>query len=664
MYPKKYDVIVVGAGHAGSEAALAAARMGAKTLCCTINMDSVALMPCNPSIGGPAKAQLCREVDALGGEMGKMIDKTHIHARMLNTGKGPAVQAMRAQADKKKYQFGMKWVMENTDNLDLKQETVTEIVVNNGKAVGVKTVTGWEYRAGAVILTTGTFLRGLIHIGEFTCPAGRAGEFPSQHLSSSLKSLGLELGRLKTGTVPRVDRRTIDFSAATPQYPDNRPLNFSFITPRVVKPGQVPCYLTYTTEKTRDIILKNMHRSPLHGDHKKIKGTGPRYCPSIEDKILRFPDKKTHQVFLEPEGLNTLEVYVQGLSTSLPIDVQQAYIKTVIGMENAEIMRPGYAIEYDYVPPTQLHPWLETRKVENLFLAGQINGTSGYEEAAGQGIIAGINAVLKLDNKDPLILRRDQGYIGVLIDDLVTLGTREPYRMFSSRCEYRLTMRQDNADRRLTPIGYRVGLIDERRYRVFLRKVENVDREIDRLKKRRVKGAEAEDFSEKLKTNISPGVSFYDLLKRPEIKYEDLVRIDPDAPVITDQGPEQILEHGQYSKSITGRVLQILDEYTPLLSQSPRSLSVEEAEEVEIKVKYAGYIKRQEEQIEKFLKMEEILIPQDLDYDQLTSLRNESREKLKKIKPRSIGQAMRISGVNPSDISVILIHLKKSSVMI
>lgn len=624
IYPKSYDVIVVGGGHAGCEAALAAARMGASTLCLTINLDTIALMPCNPSIGGPAKGHLCREIDALGGDMARVTDETHIHIRMLNTGKGPAVQALRAQTDRKDYQYRFKWILENQENLEVKQELVTSILVEDNTVKGVTTSHGWEYKGGTVILTTGTFLKGLIYIGDVVYPAGRLGEFPSNELSHSLLQNGLQIGRLKTGTVPRVDRRTIDFNVTEPQFPSEEPLTFSFDSCKIVKPHQEPCYLTYTTKKTKDIIMSNLHRSPLYGDDAKIKGTGPRYCPSIETKMVRFADKETHQVFLEPEGKNTLEIYVQGLSTSLPVDVQREYIRSVRGLEKAEIMRPGYAIEYDYVFPSQLYPWLETRKIKNLFLAGQINGTSGYEEAGAQGLLAAVNAVLKLQNKDPFVLRRDQAYMGVLVDDLVTLGTNEPYRMLTSRCEYRLTLRQDNADERLTPMGYQLGLISESRYLRFEDKMNKINQEIERLKGIRVKGSETEKLSEIFKTPINAGVSLFDLLKRPEVKY-----------------------------------LKLSELFAP-----ETSLEGEEAECVEVKVKYEGYIKRQEEQIEKYKKMEEILIPEHIDYNKIKSISNEAREKLNTVRPLSIGQASRISGVTPTDVSMILIYLNKTTVSI
>ena len=704
IFPKKYDVIIVGAGHAGSEAALAAARMGAKTLCLTINLDTIALMPCNPSIGGPAKGHLCREIDALGGEMAKLTDQTHMHIRMLNTGKGPAVQALRAQTDRKDYQFGMKWIMENQDNLDIKQELVTEILTEKGAVTGVCTLHGWEYMAGAVVITTGTFLMGMIYIGDTAYPAGRMGEFPSNELSGSLAKLGLRLGRLKTGTVPRVDRRTIDYSVTTPQYPSTEPLTFSFESPKIVKPNQEPCFLTYTTKKTKEIIMSNLHRSPMYRDDAPIKGIGPRYCPSIETKLVRFADKDTHQVFLEPEGRNTLEIYVQGLSTSLPIDVQEDYIKSVTGLEKAEIMRPGYAIEYDYVPPTQLYPWLETRKVKNLFLAGQINGTSGYEEAAAQGMIAAVNAVLSIGGKEPLILTRDQAYTGVLIDDLVTLGTEEPYRMLTSRCEYRLTLRQDNADERLTPLGYELGMIGEARYQRFLHKMENINREIERLRSLRVKGHNAVEISEKFGTKVSPGVSFFDLLKRPEVTYNEMIQFCPAEKILVTEESEAVaaraksgeinVEDNHPSPEVQPSVSEIPlpvsqnagevsrprfpshtqpPTYTadsvpagtdPCVGQSPDSLTYDEIESIQTRIKYEGYITRQEEQIEKFRKLEQITIPSDIDYNKISAMKNEAREKLNQLRPVSIGQASRISGVTPSDVSMILIYLNKASVQI
>ena len=670
IYPKKYDVIIVGAGHAGSEAALAAARMGAKTLCLTINLDTIALMPCNPSIGGPAKGHLCREIDALGGEMGKLTDKTHMHIRMLNTGKGPAVQALRAQTDRKDYQYGMKWIMENQDNLDTKQELVTEILTENGAVTGVRTQHGWEYLGRAIVITTGTFLKGMIYIGDTAYPAGRMGEFPSNELSGSLQKLGLIIGRLKTGTVPRVDRRTIDYSVTTPQHPSDEPLTFSFESPKVVKPNQEPCYLTYTTKKTKDIIMSNLHRSPLYRDDAPITGIGPRYCPSIETKLVRFPDKDTHQVFLEPEGRNTLEIYVQGLSTSLPIDVQEAYIKSVTGLEKAEIMRPGYAIEYDFVFPTQLYPWLETRKVKNLFLAGQINGTSGYEEAAAQGMIAAINAVLSLDKKDPLILTRDQAYTGVLIDDLVTMGTREPYRMLTSRCEYRLTLRQDNADERLTPLGYKLGMISESRYQNFLLKMENINNEIERLKGLRVKGKNSSEISEAFKTRVAPGTSFFNLLKRPEVTYKEMIKFCPPKRKLTKDEATTTENKAKTDVGATSVCVPNVgaasgcDSPVGVVSRPRPHLTDEEAESVQIRVKYEGYITRQEEQIAKFRKLEKITIPEDIDYTKIHTLKKEAREKLADIRPISIGQASRISGVSPSDVSMILIYLNKASVQI
>ncbi len=615
---ENYDVIVVGAGHAGCESALAAARIGCRTLMLTLNIENVALMPCNPSIGGPAKGHLVREIDALGGEIGVNIDKTLINIRMLNTSKGPAVRALRAQADKKLYQHEMKRALMRQEGLDLKQGLVTDIIAHNGKVEGVRTIAGDEYRAKTVIVTTGTFLNGLIHIGEVSYPAGRQGEFPSIHLSDSLRKLGLELGRLKTGTVPRLDARTIDYSRLKEQRGDEEPLNFSFTSP-IYEREQVSCWLTYTTKETRDIILRNLHRSPLYGG--KIKGIGPRYCPSIEDKIVRFADKETHHAFLEPEGITTNEVYLQGIATSLPADVQLDMVHSIIGLENAEIMRWGYAIEYDFVFPTQLKPTLETKKISGLFLAGQVNGTSGYEEAGGQGIMAGINAALKVRRQEPLILDRSQAYIGVLIDDLVTKGTKEPYRMFTSRAEYRLLLRQDNADLRLTPIGYKIGLIPKERYRLFLEKREILEKQLDRLGKISLKPEEEVQSSLRSvgSSEIRQAVRLSELLRRPEISYELLSKITSELPSL----PRDIIE------------------------------------ELEIQIKYDGYIKRELQQVERFKKLENRGIPDDIDYDEVYGLSTEARQKLKAIRPISIGQAQRISGISPSDISVLMIYLER-----
>ncbi|BBF44603.1 tRNA uridine 5-carboxymethylaminomethyl modification enzyme GidA [Lachnospiraceae bacterium KM106-2] len=614
-----YDIVVVGAGHAGCEAALACARLSLKTLLFTVSMDSVALMPCNPNVGGSSKGHLVREIDALGGEMGKNIDKTYIQSKMLNVSKGPAVHSLRAQADKQDYSRSMRKVLENTENLTLKQGEVCEILAEDNKVTGVKMFSGAIYPCKAVVLCTGTYLNARCVYGDVSNYTGPNGLSSAKHLTDSLKSLGIEMYRFKTGTPARIDKRSIDFSKMEEQFGDENVVPFSFTnTPEDIKRDQISCWLTYTNEETHKIIRENLDRSPLYSGN--IQGTGPRYCPSIEDKVVRFADKNRHQVFIEPEGNYTNEMYIGGMSSSLPEDVQYRMYRSVPGLENAQIVRPAYAIEYDCINANQLKPSLEFKKIDGLFSGGQFNGSSGYEEAAAQGLIAGINAGMKLLGREPLVLDRSQAYIGVLIDDLVTKETHEPYRMMTSRAEYRLILRQDNADQRLTEIGHDIGLIDDERYNKLLVKERQIKEEITRLEAAKI-GAnkETQELLESLGSQaLKTGTTLAELIRRPELTYEMLAPIDPER----------------------------------------QPLNYDVIQQININIKYDGYITRQLKQVEHFKKLENKKIPDDIDYDNVHSLRIEAKQKLQHIRPSSVGQASRISGVSPADISVLLVYLE------
>lgn len=614
------DVAVVGGGHAGCEAALACARLGLQTVLFALSLDSIAMMPCNPSIGGSSKGHLVKEIDALGGEMGKVIDRTYIQTKMLNTGKGPAVYSLRAQADKMKYQLEMKHILEKTKNLKIRQGEITEIIVEDGKVTGVKTNTNAIYQCKAVVLCMGTYMKSRCLIGETIIESGPNNSMPATQLSQCLSHLGIRLFRFKTGTPARMNRNSLDFSKMEIQYGDDKIVPFSFEhRSEQIEREQVPCYLTYTNEKTHEIIRQNLHRSPMYAG--VIQGTGPRYCPSIEDKVVRFADKQRHQLFVEPEGEGTEEMYIQGMSSSLPEDVQIAMYQTIPGLEHCEITRSAYAIEYDCIDATQLKLSLEFKNIAGLFSAGQFNGSSGYEEAAAQGLIGGINAVQYIKGEKPLILQRSDGYIGVLIDDLITKGSKEPYRMMTSRAEYRLLLRQDNADQRLTPLGYQMGLISQERYDKLLQKEKEIAEEIKRISSIVIKpNADTMAVLQRYhSTPIQSGVKLSELMKRPELSYEILAELDPERPALSDEVKEQ----------------------------------------VNIQVKYEGYIRQQEKQVEQFKKLENKILPQDIAYEQIQGLRLEARQKLADLRPLSIGHASRITGVSPADISVLLIYLEQ-----